>query len=285
MLKPRALDLFCCAGGATRGLQLAGFHVTGVDIERQPHYVGDEFYQADALEFPLDGFDFIWASPPCQAHTLLRHVTKRSYPDLIPATRARLLAAAGTPFCIENVEFAPLTGNLLLLCGTMFGLQTPDGRAELRRHRVFETSFSIPLRPRCQHGFAGCMSVVGEGSPRSGRRSFTVTGHTAVDNKRPSITVTGSGMGARLARRRAISITGGTPQTNTERNFRRETFTVEEARTAMGIDWMPMRKLSQAIPPAYAEFVGRQAMALLRPKVPHLPETYPIGGGIEDGAR
>ena len=34
-MKPRALDLFCCAGGATRGLQEAGFHVTGVDIKPQ----------------------------------------------------------------------------------------------------------------------------------------------------------------------------------------------------------------------------------------------------------
>lgn len=31
-MRPRLLDLFCGAGGATRGYQLAGFHVTGVDI-------------------------------------------------------------------------------------------------------------------------------------------------------------------------------------------------------------------------------------------------------------
>jgi len=49
--KPLLLDLFCCAGGAARGYQRAGFYVVGVDIKHQPHYIGDEFYQADALEF------------------------------------------------------------------------------------------------------------------------------------------------------------------------------------------------------------------------------------------
>ena len=79
--KPRALDLFCGAGGATRGLQMAGFHVTGVDINPQPRYVGDAFFQADALTFPLDGFDFIWASPPCQAHTSLRTMPNAKAPS------------------------------------------------------------------------------------------------------------------------------------------------------------------------------------------------------------
>ena len=39
-----ALDLFCCGGGATKGLQRLGFHVTGVDIAKQPHYLRGCFY-------------------------------------------------------------------------------------------------------------------------------------------------------------------------------------------------------------------------------------------------
>lgn len=38
----------------------------------QRHYCGDAFHQADALEFPLEGYDFIWASPPCQSFSQLR---------------------------------------------------------------------------------------------------------------------------------------------------------------------------------------------------------------------
>ena len=253
-MKPRALDLFCKAGGATKGLQRAGFHVTGVDIEAQPRYCGDAFHQADALKFPLEGFDFIWASPPCQAFTALRFMpTAKEHPNLIPESRARLVAS-GIPYCIENVEGAPLgeSGYLILLCGTMFGLQTADGRAELRRHRLFETSFSIPLRPACQHGF----------------RTMTVVGHTPVDNRRQAICVNGTGLPLSgkmpqrdtilVAGRRAITVTGSTPQTNLDHNRTRETFTVQQAREAMGIDWMTMAGLSQAVPPAYSEFIGRQ---------------------------
>ena len=49
--RPRLLDAFCGAGGCTKGYQSAGFYVVGVDIEPQPHYCGDEFYQGDAIEY------------------------------------------------------------------------------------------------------------------------------------------------------------------------------------------------------------------------------------------
>ncbi len=68
-MKPILLDLFCKAGGCTKGYQQAGFYVVGVDIESQPHYCGDEFIQADALDFMARNrrmFDAYSASPPCQ---------------------------------------------------------------------------------------------------------------------------------------------------------------------------------------------------------------------------
>ena len=124
------LDLFCGAGGATRGYQLAGWHVTGVDIHPQPNYCGDEFHQADALTFPLDGFDAIHASPCCQHHA---NVTKwrgsaADHADLLTPMRAGL-AAQPLPYVIENVPEA-LPAWDLILCGSQFGLS-------VRRHRGF----------------------------------------------------------------------------------------------------------------------------------------------------
>jgi DNA (cytosine-5)-methyltransferase 1 len=131
MSKPRLLDLFCGAGGASMGYAQAGFEVVGVDIKPQPHYPF-VFIQGDAATFPLKGFDVIHASPPCQAYSALNARHRRAYPELVEITRARL-AATGVCYVIENVVGAPLNASLLL-CGTMFpGLR-------VLRHRLFESN-------------------------------------------------------------------------------------------------------------------------------------------------
>ena len=140
-MKPRLLDLFCGAGGAAMGYHRAGFDVVGVDIVRQKHYPF-EFHQADALAFPLDGFDAIHASPPCQGYA---NVTRwrgnqDDHPRLIEPLRARLL---GHTYVIENVMDAPLR-EPTMLCGSMFGLP-------IRRHRIFECSFTLEAPPKCAH--------------------------------------------------------------------------------------------------------------------------------------
>ena len=142
----RCLDLFCGSGGASAGLHRVGFDVTGVDINPQPHYPF-KFIQGDALEQDLTGFDFVWASPPCQAFTAMQHIRKNAHkhPDLIAPMRDKLTAWGGA-WVIENVKGAPLR-NATMLCGTMFGLR-------IVKHRYFETSWEMPVLlplPECDH--------------------------------------------------------------------------------------------------------------------------------------
>ena len=148
MGKPRLLDLFCCAGGATVGYQRAGFYVVGVDIVRQPNYGGDEFLRADALSLDhsfFAEFDAIHASPPCQRFSDLakRNGNASDWPDLIDPVRGRLVAT-GLPYVIENVEGAPLL-DPIVLCGTMFpGLR-------VLRHRLFESNVRLEAPAHGKH--------------------------------------------------------------------------------------------------------------------------------------
>jgi DNA (cytosine-5)-methyltransferase 1 len=146
-MKPQLLDAFCCAGGAARGYQLAGFQVTGIDINPQPNYAGDTFIQGDAIEFIAKHggyFDAIHASPPCQHESRMsncRPGLAETYPNLISPTRDAL-DEIGAPYVIENVEGSSVRPDITL-CGHMFGLK-------LYRHRLFEANFPMwqPQHPR-----------------------------------------------------------------------------------------------------------------------------------------
>jgi DNA (cytosine-5)-methyltransferase 1 len=207
-MKPRLLDLFCCAGGAARGYQLAGFHVTGIDIKHQPRYIGDVFIQADALEYVAQHgheYDVIHASPPCQHYTIAQNAAKNAaaHPDLVGPVR-ELLQATGKPYVIENVIGAPMQ-NPIMLCGLSFGLK-------VRRHRLFEVPF-FALTPPCQ-----C----------KGQDYFVIFGHE-VRNRRH---------GDKSGRKNSIAL----------------------GRQAMGCEWMTRAELSEAIPPAYTQWIGERLL-------------------------
>ena len=216
----RVLDLFSGAGGAGMGYHRAGFEVVGVDINPQPRYPF-AFIQHDALALDMRfirSFDAIHASPPCQAHSAMKHAhNARAHVDLIPQTRA-ILMASGLPYVIENVEGAPLI-EPARLCGTMFGLGAES--CELRRHRIFETSFFIPP-VECCHSNRPVIGVYG--------------GH---------------------ARKRSSKHGGRKTKDTWEGGHK------SAAAKALGIDWMTLAEMSEAIPPAYAAYLGRQLITHL----------------------
>jgi DNA (cytosine-5)-methyltransferase 1 len=207
--RPRLLDLFCGAGGAARGYHDAGFDVVGVDIRPQPNYPFP-FYRLDAMLCPLDGFDAIHASPPCQHWTAYRRRgggVGDGYPDLIAETRQRL-QATGLPYVIENVARTSLRPSVRL-CGSSFGL-------DVRRHRYFESNAAM-MPPPCDHSWQ---------TPRFAQA-------TNRENLRRTVEI----------------------------GVWRIPLDVQKA--AIGIDWMTLEEMSEAIPPAYTRWIGARLLEQL----------------------
>jgi len=204
----KILDLFCGAGGAAMGLHrvFPNAEIVGVDNVFQKRYPFS-FVHGDALTFPLGGYDFYWASPPCQAHSRLRAINGKYYSDFIAPIRLRFEAEvlSDKPTVIENVQGAPLVGPIRL-CGSMFGLG-------VWRHRLFECSFPVG-QPECDHKNAPLpIDVTGTGGPCLSR------------------TTPGGGI-------------------------HRKPKNMAEASRVMEIDWMTRKEITQAIPPAYSQYIA-----------------------------
>lgn len=243
-MRPKLLDLFCCAGGAAMGYNRAGFDVVGVDIVPRPNYPF-EFIQAD-WEEPLAFLPGLWerqgipyavhASPPCQRYSSMTKKWDRQdeHPDLVEPVQYALRALSDegdvVPYVIENVPQAPLD-DPVTLCGSMFGLEaTFEGRLyQLRRHRIFESNIFFLPPAVCDH----------KGQP------LPVYGHAGGRSKRDGLRF---------------------PDTATWK-------------TGMGIDWMRGDELAEAIPPAYTEYIGERLMAALG--LVEEPKRSPLFG--EDG--
>lgn len=239
--RPRLLDLFCCAGGAAMGYHRAGFDVYGVDINPQPNYPF-AFHQGDVLEVMRelkaggavafthpDGrvewctlIEFLMAhgSPPCQAFSRTKTLHSNTHPELVEPTR-EALRETGLPYIIENVVGAPLEGPLML-CGTEFGLQARDvDGLPLKLIRHRLFESNIPL---------------------------TRAGACNHDPKVLTASVYGAGGGWTPTHRDSATRRGGyVPHTDV-------------CRELLGVDWTTKHELSQVVPPAFTEHLGRQAL-------------------------
>ena len=245
--RPKAIDFFCCEGGASMGYHRAGFDVYGVDLFQDysqkrypfPSWKGDIFDVIRPFIFMDRGIPFThpdgtveWvhidefvvrvASPPCQRYSITNAARKHDYPDLIAPVRDWLVGS-GVPYVIENVMGAPLI-DPVELCGCMFDLKAVDDDGitlHLQRARLFESNMDISApRPHdhSEHEWVG-----------------------------------GCYGGARRDKYEAKYVRkGGYVPPNKK--------VVEEY---MGIDWMTWKGLHQSIPPAYTEHIGRQLIEQL----------------------
>lgn len=228
MRRYKALDLYCGGGATCLGLQAAGFEVYGVDIEAHPNYPG-YFIQADVTALPVDimAFDLIWASPPCQRFSVATHHVEdreKVYENLIPFTRELI---SGHPFtCIENVPNSPIRPDVVLT-GASVGLPY------ILRKRHFELSFFM-MYPTPATGYTYFSEDLSEGIGIA-------------------ITKKMEGMSSlSRQRRRELGF-----KCRADKN---------RVKAVMGIaqsQEMTYAELGEAIPPRYAEFIGREVVRQL----------------------
>jgi DNA (cytosine-5)-methyltransferase 1 len=218
------LDTYRCGGGMAMGYYLAGYEVVGVDIDPQPNYPF-EFHQADAVEFIKEHgheFDLLHGSPPCQDYSNLNAYNHKDYPRLIAPTREAMVAT-GRPYVMENVEVASVELiDPITLCGPMFGLK-------VYRHRVFETNWPLTVPAHPKH------------VERCTRNGYLPT------PEKPFMSIHG-GKHSRAWQRAACDAMG-MPWIKVPEDARME-------RIQLGI-----REVCEAIPPAYAQWIGEQYAA------------------------
>ena len=225
-MKPRLLDLFCGAGGAAVGYSRAGFDVLGVDIKPQPRYPF-RFIQADALKFVVDVELTDWDFDAIHAS-----------PPCQAYTAYKRTGNVG-----EHPDLIDATRELLWQTGLPWVIENVAGAPlkeplllcgtmfdppmEIQRHRYFESDWPMDDPPwPCRHRLNGKDRYPGGRS--KGR--------------------TGSSRG--LVRATIEIGSWDIP--------------LDVQQEAMGIDWMTLEELSEAIPPAYTELIGHQLMQHIR---------------------
>ena len=201
------------------GYSLAGFEVVGVDIKKQKRYPF-EFIHADALEILADT-DFLAQFDVIHA----------SPPCQTHSSTKHLRDAQGNS--TTKVDLIPQTREGLIAWGKTYIIENVPGAPlldpvqicgssfdmKVRRHRLFESNVPL-IGTTCDHKKQG--------------RPVGVYG-AMKDNPKG------------IDRKTGKMVFGG-----------KTAESVDEAREAMGIDWMLWGDLVEAIPPAYTKWLGDQ---------------------------
>jgi DNA (cytosine-5)-methyltransferase 1 len=214
----KLLDLFCGGGGASMGYHQAGYEVTGVDIKHRAEYPFEQI-TGDAMEMLKD------------KEFLSQFDVIHASPPCQVFTRARhLMKAQGNE--TSKPDLVAATREALIEWGGIYVMENvPDAPMDgvilcgssfglkVRRHRIFESNMELQTLP-CNHKEQGKpVGVYGAmGDQPQG-----------VDKSTGKYVY-----GGRVAK------------------------SIEEARDAMGIDWLKWQALKESIPPAYTKFVGEQ---------------------------
>lgn len=223
MQKPRLLDLFCCAGGAGMGYARAGFEITGVDIVAHKNNP-HAVIVADALTL-----DPAWIAGNFDA-------VHASPPCQGYTTMRHAPGAKGAPRMIG------VTRELLQATGLPWVIENVEAAADEMRNQLL---------------LCGTMFGLGaQGHELQRHRlfetSFQIAALACMHTERPVIGVYGG-----HARNRAAKHGGRGTKDTWDGGHK------AAASKALGIDWMTLGELSEAIPPDYTEYLGQRLLAAM----------------------
>ncbi|MFE6959915.1 DNA methylase [Streptomyces sp. NPDC057696] len=217
--RPRLLDLFCCAGGAGMGYLRAGFAVDGCDIADRPSYPFP-FHRGDALQH--------------LAHLIATgEIHQYVFVHASPPCQDKCALTVGTNrsrgWGSTHEDLVAPTRELLEKTGLPYVIEQPNGRARIRKDLTL------------------CGEMYGLGVIR--HRNFELGGWTAPQPVH--VPHRGRVRGYRHGKFydgpyvAAYGNGGGKPS-------------ISELQEALGITWTHIREeLTEAIPPAYSEYIGR----------------------------
>lgn len=227
--KPLLLDLYCGAGGAGYGYSLAGFDVAGVDHVPQPHYPFPfPFLEWDALavlRMLLAG-----ETLPFSRHgQVVRRVSLRDIAAIHASPPCQFATVYGNNKAHvrqDHPNLIPPTRELLAATGLPYVIENVYGAREHLRKPVMlcGTSFGIEVR---RHRMFESTVAIPPVPCDHGR--FTARKYPGSSNRPNGRTVCNIGE-------------------------YRVSLAVQQA--AIGISWMNLAEIAQAIPPCYTEFTG-----------------------------
>jgi DNA (cytosine-5)-methyltransferase 1 len=224
--RPRLLDLFAGAGGAAVGYNRAGFDVVGVDIVPQPNYPF-EFVQADAL---------VLTGAQLESRGQFNRTWLETFDAVHASPPCQLFSAyqRANKHQRAHVNLIPPTRDLLRATGLPYVIENVPG-APLE-DPVTICGVSVGLDVRRHRLFESNIDLIVPPCACGGWQEAKYD------------------RGSRATRpndRRTVAV-----------GEWRIPLAVQQQ--AMGIDWMTVPELSQAIPPAYTELIGHQLAQHLR---------------------
>ncbi|NUK60247.1 DNA cytosine methyltransferase [Streptomyces lunaelactis] len=217
--RPLVLDVYSCSGGAGMGYHRAGFHVHGIDIAHRPNYPFP-YHQGDALE----RLAHLICTGEIERYTLVHASPPCQDKCALTVGTNRSRGWGGT-----HQDLVAPTRELLDATGLPYVIEQPNGRAKIRKDLTLcGEMFGLGVIRHRNFELGGWSTprpahVEHRGRVRGYRHGTYYDG--------PYVAGYGNG--------------GGKPS-------------VPELQEAMGITWTDVREeLTEAIPPAYSEWIGR----------------------------